>query len=105
MSPSGASILITPAPRSAKRRVQCGPAIVVVKSSTRTPSKAPVIIGLLVAQPIAEGPGQRGGNVKPRATQGAGLILPGFDAKSAAGILAGGATWRFGTYRRGWRPI
>ena len=44
MSPSGASILITSAPRSARSRVQCGPAIVVVKSSTRRRSKAPVII-------------------------------------------------------------
>ncbi len=40
ISPSGASILITSAPRSASIRPQCGPAIVVVKSSTRSPSKA-----------------------------------------------------------------
>src|SRR5271163_1248917 len=43
MSPSGASSLITSAPRSARRRVQCGPAIVVVKSTTRSRSKALVI--------------------------------------------------------------
>src|SRR6266851_5049909 len=43
MSPSGASTLITSAPRSAKRRVQCGPAIVVVKSTTRRRSKVLVI--------------------------------------------------------------
>src|SRR5262245_43199684 len=40
MSPSGASILITSAPRSASKRVQCGPAIVVVKSRTRSPENA-----------------------------------------------------------------
>src|SRR5258708_32514 len=38
--PSGVSILITSAPISAINRVQCGPAIVVVKSRTRTPSRA-----------------------------------------------------------------
>src|SRR5579864_6538751 len=38
--PSGVSILITSAPISAISRVQCGPAIVVVKSRTRTPSRA-----------------------------------------------------------------
>src|SRR6516162_1891492 len=43
MSPSGASILITSAARSANMRVQCGPAIVVVKSSTRRPDNAPFI--------------------------------------------------------------
>src|SRR5437667_4991177 len=43
MSPSGASILTTSAPRSASIRPQCGPAIVVVKSSTRRPAKALVI--------------------------------------------------------------
>jgi hypothetical protein len=37
MSPSGASILMTSAPRSASSRVQRGPAIVVVKSSTLRP--------------------------------------------------------------------
>src|SRR5438874_12885336 len=37
--PSGASSLITSAPTSANSRVQCGPAIVVVKSTTRTPFK------------------------------------------------------------------
>src|SRR5262249_26498720 len=63
MSPAGASILITSAPRSANRRVQCGPAIVVVKSSTRRPDKAPFI-------PFSPEPGVRrrdrggGGNVK-----------------------------------------
>src|SRR5687767_12973186 len=36
ISPSGASIFTTSAPRSASNRVQCGPAIVVVKSRTRT---------------------------------------------------------------------
>ena len=36
-SPSGDSTLITSAPMSASRRVQCGPAMVVEKSSTRTP--------------------------------------------------------------------
>src|SRR5215212_10973001 len=46
MSPSGDSILITSAPRSASSRVQCGPAIVVVKSTTRMPARASVFIGL-----------------------------------------------------------
>src|SRR5579864_151254 len=46
MSPSGASTLITSAPISAKRRVQCGPAMVVVKSTTRRRSKA-LVIGIL----------------------------------------------------------
>src|SRR5579862_4961907 len=36
-SPSGGSILITSAPRSASSRVQYGPDTIVVKSSTRTP--------------------------------------------------------------------
>src|SRR5580704_7957968 len=36
-SPSGGSILITSAPRSASSRVQYGPDTMVVKSSTRTP--------------------------------------------------------------------
>src|SRR3954453_16747154 len=96
MSPSGASILITSAPRSANSRVQCGPAIVVVKSSTRTRSSAPVIIGLLAAQHIEQGSGQRAGNVKPRAAVGVdtGLLLAGFGAKRAAGILEGGPIWR-----------
>src|SRR3954471_15539665 len=35
-SPSGDSTLITSAPMSASRRAQCGPAMVVEKSSTRT---------------------------------------------------------------------
>src|SRR5258707_15891450 len=35
-SPSGDSTLITSAPMSASRRPQCGPAMVVEKSSTRT---------------------------------------------------------------------
>src|SRR5882672_4936682 len=43
MSPSGDSSLITSAPISARSRVQCGPAIVVVKSTTRTRSKVLVI--------------------------------------------------------------
>src|SRR5258708_17534793 len=36
-SPSGDSTLITSAPMSASRRLQCGPAMVVEKSRTRTP--------------------------------------------------------------------
>src|SRR5207302_3731573 len=47
MSPSGASSLMISAPRSANSRVQCGPAIVVVKSTTRTPSKGLFIPGSL----------------------------------------------------------
>ena len=47
-SPSGASTLITSAPMSASRRVQCGPAMVVEKSRTRTPCS-----GLLFASVIA----------------------------------------------------
>src|SRR5215207_6766716 len=47
-SPSGASTLITSAPMSASRRVQCGPAMVVEKSSTRTPCS-----GLLFASVIS----------------------------------------------------
>src|ERR1700687_2952382 len=39
VSPSTCSILITSAPMSASIRVQCGPAIVVEKSSTRRPAK------------------------------------------------------------------
>src|SRR5271170_1849553 len=38
-SPSGGSILITSAPRSASSRVQYGPDTIVVKSSTRTPPR------------------------------------------------------------------
>jgi hypothetical protein len=33
------------------------------------------------------------------------LAFAGFGAERAAGILEGGSTWRFGTYKRGWRPI
>ena len=44
MSPSGDSIFTTSAPRSASRRVQCGPAIVVVKSTTRMPASASFFI-------------------------------------------------------------
>src|SRR3954453_15056534 len=40
MSPSGGSILMISAPISDRSRVQCGPAIVVVKSITRRRSKA-----------------------------------------------------------------
>src|SRR5438105_2167241 len=39
VSPSTDSILMTSAPISASIRVQCGPAIVVEKSSTRSPAK------------------------------------------------------------------
>ena len=42
MSPSMASILMTSAPWSAISLVQYGPAMVVVKSNTRMPSKGPV---------------------------------------------------------------
>src|SRR6267154_5184502 len=38
-SPSGDSTLITSAPMSARRRLQCGPAMVVEKSRTRRPCK------------------------------------------------------------------
>src|SRR6266576_3865631 len=48
MSPSGASILITSAPRSASIRPQWGPAIVVVKSSTRRPTNAGPHPGVVV---------------------------------------------------------
>src|SRR5215472_11025603 len=43
-SPSGGSILITSAPRSASIRVQYGPETMVVKSSTRTPPRASSVI-------------------------------------------------------------
>ena len=52
-SPSGDSTLITSAPMSASRRVQCGPAMVVEKSSTRTPCS-----GLLFASVIFRITGQ-----------------------------------------------
>jgi hypothetical protein len=39
VSPSAGSILMTSAPMSASIRAQCGPAIVVEKSSTRRPAK------------------------------------------------------------------
>src|SRR2546428_5335016 len=50
MSPSGASSLITSAPRSANRRVQCGPAIVVVKSTTRRRSKALFVLDVIASE-------------------------------------------------------
>src|ERR1700687_3409171 len=48
-SPSGGSILITSAPRSASRRVQYGPDTIVVKSSTRTPLRISLFNGCLGA--------------------------------------------------------
>src|ERR1700730_4044887 len=91
MSPSGASILITPAPRSANSRVQCGPAIVVVKSSTRMRSSAPVIIGLLIAQPIAQGRNSARAMSSSERPCGwiTGLLSPWFGAKRPAGLLEG----------------
>src|SRR5271165_2141401 len=59
MSPSGASILITSAPKSANNLVPCGPAIVVVKSSTRTRSKAPVIMNSPKCRSDGAGSGPR----------------------------------------------
>src|SRR5271170_894899 len=84
MSPSGASILITSAPRSASIRPQCGPAIVVVKSATRRPAKA-LVIGFLLPEPKRQGRDQVG-NVKPRSRRPprCGLRLGGFGAKRAA---------------------
>src|SRR5215467_5758123 len=43
-SPSGGSILITSAPRSASIRVQYGPETMVVKSRTRTPPRTSLVI-------------------------------------------------------------
>ncbi len=79
MSPSGASILITSAPRSASIRPQCGPAIVVVKSSTRSPSNAlfitassspqPSLRSLLCGRPVATSPTMRNpDSSRPRRT-------------------------------------
>ena len=48
-SPSGGSILITSAPRSASSRVQYGPDTIVVKSSTRTPLRISLFTGSLGA--------------------------------------------------------
>src|SRR5208337_1438755 len=48
-SPSGGSILITSAPRSASSRVQYGPDTIVVKSSTRTPLRMSSFTGGLGA--------------------------------------------------------
>src|SRR5271155_6207153 len=48
-SPSGGSILITSAPRSASSRVQYGPDTIVVKSSTRTPARMSLLTGGLRA--------------------------------------------------------
>src|SRR6202046_4515870 len=48
-SPSGGSILITSAPRSASRRVQYGPDMIVVKSRTRTPLRISLFISGLGA--------------------------------------------------------
>src|SRR5271167_4797315 len=48
-SPSGGSILITSAPRSASSRVQYGPDTMVVKSSTRTPPRISLLTGGLGA--------------------------------------------------------
>src|SRR5215813_12573013 len=90
MSPSGASTLITSAPRSARRRVQCGPAIVVVKSSTRRASKAPLIIGFLISGPIRQGQDSaRGMSSAPDRVRISGLLLPGFGAKRPAGLFGG----------------
>src|SRR6266446_193630 len=43
-SPSGGSILMTSAPTSASSRAQYGPASMMEKSSTRTPSRGAVIV-------------------------------------------------------------
>src|SRR5882724_10637452 len=43
-SPSGGSILITSAPTSASNRAQYGPASMIEKSSTRTPSSGAVLV-------------------------------------------------------------
>src|SRR5215468_3219642 len=43
-SPSGGSILITTAPRSASIRVQYGPETMLVKSSTRRPPRTSLVI-------------------------------------------------------------
>src|SRR5580704_11066343 len=48
-SPSGGSILMTSAPRSASSRVQYGPDTMVVKSSTRTPARTSLSNGCLGA--------------------------------------------------------
>src|ERR1700691_5289708 len=48
-SPSGGSILITSAPRSASSRVQYGPDTMVVKSITRTPPRMSLLTGRLRA--------------------------------------------------------
>src|SRR6516165_3887789 len=106
MSPSGASILITSAPRSVNRRVQCGPAIVVVKSSTRRPDRAP-FIPFFSELEFRHRDREQPENVKPsqRPTPTCGLLLPGFGAKRAAAsrgrsmmafrnIQAGMATYR-----------
>src|SRR3954470_4421756 len=44
-SPSSGSILMTSAPWSASSMVQNGPASICVRSTMRTPSRAPVVIG------------------------------------------------------------
>src|SRR6266436_3837342 len=107
ISPSGASILIPSAPRSARMRAQWGPAIVVVKSSTRRPSKA--LLLFIRSLPIwaSPQPPDRGANVKPPSDPLpiSGLLLLGLGAKRAAAfggrlkmafrnIQAGMATYR-----------
>src|SRR5580692_11909051 len=70
-------------------------------------SGAPVIIGLLIAQPIEQSrDSARAMSSRERPCCWiSGLLLRGFGAKRAAGILEGGSTWLFGTYKRGWRLI
>src|SRR5215471_11484193 len=89
MSPAGDSILITSAPRSARRRVQCGPAIVVVKSSTRRPPKALVIRSLPIRRVLA---GSGLGRKCQAAPPTSGLLLPGRGAYRAAPDIEGGST-------------
>src|SRR6476619_2883261 len=48
-SPSGDSTLITSAPMSAIRRAQCGPAMVVEKSSTRTSERGRGLASVIVS--------------------------------------------------------
>src|SRR5215467_8481325 len=54
-SPSGGSILITSAPRSASIRVQYGPETMVVKSRTRTPPRISLVIPDLPRSSVSPG--------------------------------------------------
>src|SRR5262249_35241423 len=100
ISPLGASILITSAPRSASKRVQCGPAIVVVKSSTRRPDKAPFIPFSSQAGVSwqGSGAGQKCQDVSVNRADMR-LAFAWVRCQESRDISREGQSWRFVTYR------